>query len=211
MFFITHEETSNNDTAIVDIDGPLNSETSSDFDEYTSKLADSGIINLAINSEKIDFISSEGIGAVLLLQRKMSSINGTVVFFSLSREISVLFHLLGFDSIINTAPDRDKALEFINKNPGNRGAGITSSEGTHKNASDTPEDRQTRRSISANNAAEDNHTSIKPFVIECVKCSSPVRISMKGEHYCPYCSAPFTVSGEGNAIFRINDIPLLND
>jgi len=207
MFFITHAETGNSSTAIVDIDGPLNSGTSSDFEEYTSKLADNGIIYLLINSEKINFISSEGIGAVLLLHRKISSINGIVVFFSLNREISLLFQLLGFDSLIHTVPDREAALEFVRKpDSGSRGSAPASRLG-RKSLRETPVDEQGVASTAADNTAGDGHAAIRPFVIECVKCSSPVRVSMKGEHYCPYCSAPFTVSGEGNAIFRLNDIP----
>jgi anti-sigma B factor antagonist len=173
MFFISHEETGNS-AAIVEIDGALNSETSSDFEDYTSTLAENGMIYLLINSEKINFISSAGIGAVLLLHRKISAFGGAVVFFGLSREISLLFHLLGFDRLIRTAVDRKAALSL---------------------AADFVSDSGSRSSLP---------DEFVPFVIECLKCSSPVRVSMKGDHYCPYCSAPFTVNGEGNAIFKAN-------
>ena len=207
MFFITHEETGNS-TAIVEIDGPLNSETSSDFENYTSKLSDNGIIYILINSAKINFISSEGIGAVLLLHRKVASINGVVVFFSVSREISLLFHLLGFDSLIETAPDRDAAVEYARQRGAGSGVSITpASREARKSFREEPEDKKSSGIPAVNTAAGDDHAAIRSFVIECVKCSSPVRVSMKGEHYCPYCSAPFTVSGEGNAIFRMRDIP----
>lgn len=208
MFFITHTETGNSNTAVIDIDGPLNSETSSDFEEYTSKLAGNGIINLLINSGKINFISSEGIGAVLFLHRKISSMNGVVVFFSLGREISILFHLLGFDRLINIVPDMESALEFAgDKSRGGAGAESPQPMVPGNNLRGSAEYRHPPSSRAADEPRGDDHAAIRPFVIECVKCSSPVRVSMKGEHYCPYCSAPFTVSGEGNAIFRINDIP----
>lgn len=211
MFFITHEETGNSSTAVVEIDGPLNSETSSDFEEYTSKLADNGFIYQLINSEKINFISSEGIGAVLLLHRKISSAGGAVVFFGLSREISMLFHLLGFDQVLDTAGDRGAAIEMVSqlRSEGGRTVPPVSRE-ARKSLRESNGYNEVQQSPEAEVSSED-HSSIRPFVIECVKCSSPVRVSMKGDHYCPYCSAPFTVSGEGNAIFRLNDIPSSND
>ena len=206
MFFISHEETGNSSTAIVEIDGALNSETSSDFEHYTSRLAESGIIYLLINSEKINFISSEGIGAVLLLHRKILASGGVVVFFGLSREVSLLFHLLGFDRVIRTTPDREAAVSLA--------ADFASGSGRDSSLPDEPAGKKSAVSDTTKNltrkdavkSQNDNQAAFIPFVIECVKCSSPVRVSMKGEHYCPYCSAPFTVNGEGNAIFRINEI-----
>lgn len=212
MFFITHTEAGDNGTAIVDIDGPLNSETSSDFEEYTSKLTDSGIVNLLINSSKINFISSEGIGAVLLLHRKVSAINGVIVFFNLGREISLLFQLLGFDAIIDIVPDQEAAIKFAGEKDSGAGReNARASANVGKINNKAAEKMGTTQPVNLTSQPDGDHAAIRPFVIECVKCSSPVRVSMKGEHYCPYCSAPFTVSGDGNAIFRLRDIPSRGD
>ena len=213
MFFINHVEIENSSTALIEIDGPLNSETSSDFEEYLSKLCDNGIIYLVINSAKLNFISSEGIGAVMLLHRKISAINGAAVFFNLSREISLLFHLLGFDNIIDIAPDREAAIELAKqRGSGSAGSGDSINDSPSREARGRPSAERYKKPVEAspgNNSTglHTNNSAINPFVIECVKCSSPVRVTMKGDFYCPYCSAPFTVSGDGNAIFRINNIP----
>lgn len=207
MFFIKHTELGNSRTALLEIEGPLNSETSPDLEEYLDKLIDNDIVYLLIDSHKISFISSEGIGIVLLLQRKISSRNGMAVFFGLPDEILQLFGLLGFDKVLSIAAERDEALEIIEKKIELDGhTGSITAESPAKDVTGDKNENDDAIPKAAVSLSESHE--IKPFVIECIKCSSLVRVSMKGDHYCPYCSAPFTVSGEGNAMFRINNIPV---
>ncbi len=211
MFFIKHTELGNGKTAMLEIEGPLNSETSHDFDSYTSKLIENEIQYLLIDSLKINFISSEGIGVVLLLQKKVSSKNGMVIYFNLSNEITMLFRLLGFDKVLNIARDTHDALSIIEKRIELNGAPVQvrvpGAEPFHEKKSFPPAAEQAALQEPENGPVTLSSGELRPFVIECIKCSSLLRVKTRGENYCPHCNAQFTVSGEGNAIFRISEIP----
>lgn len=207
MFFIKHTELGNEKTALLEIEGPLNSETSADFEDYISKLLNNGIIYLIIDSQNIDFISSEGIGVVIYIQKKISALNGIAVYFSLSNEILMLFKMLGFDKVLSIASGRAEALQTAEKKI-ELGLTLTPGQAAQAGRSDA-----TNRSQAGEAAAVPRETvqgasgdEIEPFVIKCIKCSSLVRISIKGENLCPYCNAAFTVSDSGNAVFRVNDL-----
>lgn len=208
MFFIKHTELGNDKTALLEIEGPLNSETGTDFEEYIIKLLDNGIIYLVIDSQNINFISSEGIGVVILIQKKISALNGIAVYFNFSHEITMLFRLLGFDKVLNIAADRAEALQIAERKielGSAPSAGSCATEVKPWKAPETIEKSEPAAAAAA--AAARPGAEIEPFVIKCIKCSSLVRVKMKGDHYCPYCSAAFTVSDSGSAVFRISDIP----
>jgi len=217
MFFVNHTELADGITAIVEVEGPLNSETSPDFDDYIKKIIENGFSFILLDLYKLNFISSEGIGATLLLHRRVNEKNGAVIFFNLNGEVSGLFDILGFSRIFNIADQESDAMEMLEelKKPAE-----SKKEAIHE---DTPGTERTpsHKKISAMEldleTGSDSDTAVseslmppddevEPFVIECLKCGSLVRIREKGEHICPFCEAEFSVTDDGKAAFKIDEI-----
>lgn len=229
MFFINHTDIGDGSAAIIEIEGPLNSDSSPDFDDYVSKLADNNVIHLLLDMKNLDFISSEGIGAALMLQKSIARKNGTAVFFNLNYEITALFKLLGFDRIFTIASDRADALQILDrhmelfqkdKNPHKPAAAATDNFTLSEDESPLSENRLHESDPDSFTVFEDINEDISEkgdilpegyenddtFVIECVKCRSLIRIKESGEQLCPHCSAEFTVTDNKQAIFRIKEI-----
>lgn len=216
MFFINHKDIENGTAAVVEIEGPLNSETSSDFEEYIRKLMDNEKIYLIIDLKKLSFISSEGIGAALIQHKRIEEKNGAAVFCNLNSEVTALFRILGFNKIFNITETISDALDLIEEKIGYPENRIT--------GEDLPDDN---KSFSGNRkgitdpepdfsgfdepAMHEDFSflpddDIEPFIIECLKCGSLVRIKEKGDHICPFCNAEFNVADDGKALFKIDDM-----
>ena len=220
MFFINHTDIAEGTAAIIEIEGSLNSESSPDFDDYLSKLAENRIIYLLIDMKNLKFISSEGIGAILVIQKSIKEKNGMVVFFNLNYEISSLFKLLGFDKVITIAADRAEALNILDRHmelfpPETSSPVFDDIDDDEEFIPDTKHDavefsEDETDSFNAFDGIEENPTrenSIEPFVIECMKCRSLIRVRESGDQLCPYCSAEFTVTDDNKAVFKIKEIP----
>ena len=109
--FITHRE--EDDYIIVEPEGYLDSTTSSDFVDYIDKLSSNGFSKIIISMEEISYISSEGIGATLIIQKKIQKLSGKVIFCNLNEEILKLFKILGFIEIFTIADSLSDAKGII--------------------------------------------------------------------------------------------------
>lgn len=218
MFFINHKEIEHGKAAIVEIEGPLNSESGSDFEDYTRKLIDNDTLFILIDFKKLSFISSEGIGAALMLHKRLSTKDGTAVFCNLNSEVTALFRILGLNRIFTITDNVSEALEMIETGiPGNEPFVEEKTESPEYNefpvknpgiSSTTlpePELVDSGEPVQFNDDFEFiEEDIIDPFVIECLKCGSLVRIKEKGDHICPFCEAEFNVSDDGKALFKID-------
>lgn len=230
MVFIQHTEI-HGQSVIVEVDGPLDSETSPDFEDYIGQLLKNGFRYIMIDAENLGWVSSEGIGVTVLIQKKITEVNGAFVVFNLSREIMSLYGILGFDKIIRIAENRENALDIIGKEIEIRGTGPM----TTIEAGDNDQDMDSGifDKSSGNGIAEkteyaltdsagtgngddsirfpeddipdtslmDGSAPFDPFVIECAGCKSLIRIRKTGEFMCPSCKTEFTVMEDQTVIF----------
>ncbi|MCL1865726.1 MAG: STAS domain-containing protein [Spirochaetes bacterium] len=215
MFFINHIDFGKDSTSIIEIDGELNSESSPDFDEYIDKLLENNVIYMLIDMKNLNYISSEGIGAVLMIQKKVSEKNGFAIFFNLNFEVFSLFRLLGFDKVLTIASNRAEALQILDKRielfP-DKGELYDYDDFTLSEQKDK-EDEFASFNIDNVEPLElksiineyDEINSFENFVIECIRCNSLIRINEFGNHLCPFCDAEFTVTDEKKAVFKIKD------
>ncbi|PKL17462.1 MAG: hypothetical protein CVV49_10890 [Spirochaetae bacterium HGW-Spirochaetae-5] len=228
MFFINHTDIGEGSAAIIEIEGPLNSDSAPDFDDYVSKLADNNVIHLLLDMKNLDFISSEGIGAALMLQKSINSRNGAAVFFNLNYEITSLFKLLGFDRLFTIASDRADALQILDRhmelfqkdktdqNSGTAGGNTFTAFDDEYSLPDSGFSESDSESftviedITDDTTEDDDILTVdekdETFIIECVKCRSLIRIKESGDQLCPHCSAEFTVTDDKQAVFRIKEI-----
>lgn len=230
MFFINHTDIGEHSAAIIEIDGHLSSDSAPDFDDYINKLIENNIIYLLIDMKNLSFISSAGIGAILMVQKFINEKNGLAVFFNLNYEITSLFKLLGFDLIFNISSDRAEALHILDKHmelfPDETSHEVSVKDNfeeppltEEKLISEKPHEKDSRISeistfmempeTSGTSVADENEIKkeiFETFIIECIKCKSLIRINEQGEQLCPYCNAEFTVTDQKKAIFKIRDI-----
>lgn len=115
MIFIDHTEVLEGQVAVIDLTGPLDSDSSSDFEQYANRILDGETRYIILNMEKVDYISSAGIGLVLYLQKTIIRRGGYFVLFNLNGEISRLFSLLGFDRVLAMAKTRIEAMEIVDR------------------------------------------------------------------------------------------------
>lgn len=221
MFFINHTEIGEGSAVIIEIEGPLNSESSPDFDDYTWKLIDNNIIYILMDMDKLSFISSEGIGAILFIQKSVHDKNGLVIFYNLNHEAVSLFRLLGFDKIFTIAEDRADALQILDRHrelhPSaaevqKHDSGLiipADTPGITEEISDFIEDGNEFEDVIDEPAIdmdfEKDDVKFQPFVIECIKCKSLIRVKEQGEQMCPSCNTIFTVTDENKAEFTLTE------
>jgi anti-anti-sigma factor len=223
MFFINHREIAEGKAVIIDIEGPLNSETSSDFEDYINKLLDNGILHIIIDAAGLSFLSSEGIGVMLMIQKIISEKKGQLVLSGLSSETTTLFKLLGFMELFRTAESRADALRILDRAMELKGR-PEPGENISDKTGEIPDSLYHKPDKEQNHRAENNsmpesispliidetperiepakkETPLEPFIIKCVNCSSLIRINETGGHICPECSSEFEVTGPGSAVF----------
>lgn len=128
MIFIDHTEVLEGQVAVVDLAGPLDSDSSTEFEEYANRILDGETRYIILNMEKVDYISSAGIGLILYLQKTINRLGGYFVIFNLNAEIQSLFSLLGFDRVLSMAETRIESMEIIDRQMELRGGELTDSE-----------------------------------------------------------------------------------
>ena len=115
MVFINHIEVLSGEAAIIEINGPLNGETSPDFETYVNSLLEKRICFILLDAGNLEFVSSEGIGVILFIQKKLSENNGFFIMYNLQDEVQLLYNILGFDKVIKIARSKIDAMETMDK------------------------------------------------------------------------------------------------
>lgn len=195
MIFINHTEVMGGSVAIVKIDGPLDSFTSPDFEEYIGQLLDKKASFILLDALKLDYVSSEGIGVILLIQKRIAEQNGFFIIFNLPDEVRSLYEVLGFDKVFRMARDQAEAMQIMDRQIELRERGGGS-------GGRQPEQRgSVEPQADVDSAPTRQGPVFFPFVIECANCKSLIRIKQSGEYLCPECRAEFTVLPDQTAIF----------
>ncbi|MBN1533961.1 MAG: STAS domain-containing protein [Spirochaetes bacterium] len=113
MVMIHHSDMQEGRETVVRIEGALNGSAAVDLEEYTDTLIARGARALLIDGAAVDFISSAGIGAILLINAKVRRAGGSMALFSLNDETLTLCRLLGFEKELIMAADRQDALRQV--------------------------------------------------------------------------------------------------
>ena len=216
MIFIDHTDVLEGQVAVVDISGPLDSGSSTEFEEYANKILDGDTRYLVFNMEKVEYISSAGIGLMLYLQKTVNRLGGYLVLFQINDEIRSLFSLLGFEHILTIAESRIEAMEIIDRQMEIRETGAP--EGPEASLTeDSPEEIPETLSLNDENQSieyiiketeslpampEFKASLFDPFVIECSRCTALIRISEPGTYLCPDCHASFAIDEEMSVFYK---------
>jgi len=101
------------DIVMVRINGPLDTVASYTFHEKMDSLIKSGVYKFIINLEKLDYISSAGIGVFPGMALDLQKHHGGIVFINLSTKIYKLFNMIGLTTIFSVKETEEEAIKEL--------------------------------------------------------------------------------------------------
>ena len=110
------------DVTIIDLDGTEidHKNTSQLNDKILSLIKDEGIQNIALNLEKISWLTSSGIGALLNIRKTINKANGELCIFNINSQVLESIKVLMIDRILPVFNTEDEAIEYLKTTPWNK-------------------------------------------------------------------------------------------
>lgn len=189
MLHISHQDHHEGESAIIKLNGALDSNSVEAFENYINTLIDNHRRYFLIDAAKLEYISSIGIGALLYMQKKVNTYSGFMVFSELNREITALFNFLGFDKNLIVTDSYNEARELLDHQ---LKVGHYQGQTNHHNEKEEPAIQE----INVASATFDN-----PLIIECASCRSLIRVPQSGRYMCPDCKTQFSVNTDQSVVF----------
>ncbi|HEY1405883.1 MAG TPA: STAS domain-containing protein, partial [Spirochaetota bacterium] len=143
---------------------------------------------------KVEYISSEGLFALVTVHRELRDHGGVLVIFSPKNELTTLFKAIGvYNELVfsNSMEDATSKAES--------GRSISPAPSPHVSS---PQNNREEKITVRNESRVENETVFEnPLVIECEECNSFVRVYSSGQFMCPSCRTEFAVNNEGTVVF----------
>lgn len=100
------------DIYVITLDGRLDASTTPVVEKKLLKLLESAT-KIAVDCEKITYLSSAGMRLLLSTTKKMQAKQGNISFFSMSDAVLDIIRMAGFDKILNISKAKKDALKFL--------------------------------------------------------------------------------------------------
>ena len=97
----------------VQVFGDLDGSTSPTLLREIEGLLEGGMINIIINLEGIEFISSSGIGVIAISSKDLSRRNGKIIVICNNKKVISLFNITNLSKVITVAKTDDEALSKV--------------------------------------------------------------------------------------------------
>ena len=94
---------------ILRADGGLNASNTSEFMDQLSKLIEVGVRKIIVDCSGLTHVSSSGLGALVLLHRRMSDHGGDVRVAGLTGVVAEVLQLTRLDRLFKIYPDVNRA------------------------------------------------------------------------------------------------------
>ena len=111
------------DVLVLAADGGLNRQTSEQFIESIEKLIDAGLTKLIVDCERVDFISSYGLGVLVRLHRRMKRHGGDVKICNLRGVLVQVLEVTRLSTLLAIYPDLNQARLAFRGDPAPEVAG----------------------------------------------------------------------------------------
>ena len=95
---------------VVRLEGNLDTNTSTDAQEYLNKAIDGGASKVIVCFDKVDFVSSAGLRILLATAKKLGAGGGALRVCGLNETVAEVFEISGFSTILNVFPSETEAL-----------------------------------------------------------------------------------------------------
>lgn len=99
-----------NGTLVAQVEGRIDGNTAREFEDAVQAAVGNDVRSLVIDLESLDYISSAGLRALLLIAKEMWKKEAKFALCSLSKPVSEVVELSGFDKIIPVHPSQAEAL-----------------------------------------------------------------------------------------------------
>ncbi len=98
-----------NDVLIITADGGLNADTSEQFILSIEKLVDAGLKKMIVDCDKLDYISSYGLGVLARLHNRMKHRGGDVKIASVKGPLPGVLQVTGLNKLFEIYADVNRA------------------------------------------------------------------------------------------------------
>ena len=102
-----------NNAIIVAISGRLDAVTAPEYEKKIREMIDSGNSDFVVDFEKLDYISSAGLRALLLMAKLLKVKDGNVCFANVNGNVRSVFEMSGFTALFNIENSVAEALAAL--------------------------------------------------------------------------------------------------
>ena len=93
--------------------GRLDAETAPHLQDEIMTHVDGGETSVLLELSGVDYVSSAGLRAILLIAKKLQELDGRFALCGMSEPIANVFQVTGFDAILDIHPDQEGALAVM--------------------------------------------------------------------------------------------------
>jgi anti-anti-sigma factor len=101
------------DVVIAKLAGRLDSSSAPAAEEQLTRAIGSGTPRLVIDLSRLEYISSAGLRALLLIARKVQQAQGKLALFGLAPNVHEVFSISGFNTIFTIRDDAAAAIDTV--------------------------------------------------------------------------------------------------
>ncbi len=101
--------------AIVEPEGFINAHTVRQFEESLERLVGDGKYTILLNCERLSYISSAGLGAIMGLIETVRENGGDILLSDLQENVYSIFDTLGFTQLYRVFGSESEALEALQR------------------------------------------------------------------------------------------------
>ncbi|OFY62837.1 MAG: hypothetical protein A3H98_09700 [Bacteroidetes bacterium RIFCSPLOWO2_02_FULL_36_8] len=95
------------------LDGELDAASSLQVDTVINELLKKKVFTLLINCQKLEYISSAGLGVFISHREHLKNQKGGFVFFGMNEKVKNIFEIVGLDKIMSIKSTRDEGVTLI--------------------------------------------------------------------------------------------------
>jgi anti-sigma B factor antagonist len=96
--------------SVVSLDGFVDAHTAPQFEKTIQSEIDAGRNRIIVNCEKLNYISSAGLGVFMSFIEEVRELGGDIKICGLTPKVQHTFEILGFQDIFDMLPDQSSAL-----------------------------------------------------------------------------------------------------
>jgi len=104
------ESRQENGIEVVAIEGKLSTTTAREAELHLNDVTASGVINIVLNLEGVDFIASTGLRVILATGKKAGAAEGKLVVCGLNPTVKDVFRMSGFSTMFEVFETEEEAL-----------------------------------------------------------------------------------------------------
>lgn len=94
----------------IDVIGRLDTSTYSQLEEKLNAVIETGEMNIIVNLNKMEYVSSSGLRVFLMMLKKMKAVEGNFYLCELTPNVNEIFEIAGFSSIFQIFDTEEQAI-----------------------------------------------------------------------------------------------------